>query len=54
MWSKVRVGYGGAFSKWIELVALPQDSTELSATTFLDRMLARFGASAEVLMDQRR
>ena len=54
MWNKVRVGDGGAFSKWNELVALHQDSTELFATTFLDRMLARFGASAEVLMDQRR
>ena len=28
------------FSKWIELVALPQNSSELAATAFLDRVLA--------------
>ena len=39
------------FSKWIELVALPQNSAQLAATAFLDRVLARFGAPAEVLMD---
>jgi hypothetical protein len=37
------------FSKWIELVVLPQNSTELAAADFLDRMLARFGAPTEVL-----
>lgn len=42
------------FSKWIELVALPQNSSELAAMAFLDRVLARFGAPAEVLTDQGR
>ena len=42
------------FSKWIELVALPQNSSELAAATFLDRVLARFGAPAEVLTNQGR
>ena len=42
------------FSKWIELVALPQNSLELAATTFLDRVLARIGAPAEVLTNQGR
>ena len=42
------------FSKWIELVALPQNSAELAAATFLDRMLARFGARTKVLTDQGR
>ena len=39
-------------SKWTELVALPKNSTELAATAFLDRVLARFGTPAEVLTDQ--
>ena len=42
------------FSKWIELVALTQKFVELAATSFLNRVLARFGASAEVLTDQGR
>ena len=42
------------FSKWIELIALPQNSSELAAGVFLDRVLARFGAPAEVLTDQGR
>ena len=42
------------FSKWIELVALPQNSAKLAAAAFLDRVLGRFGASAEVLTDQGR
>ena len=37
------------FSKWIELVVLPQNYLELVTTTFLDRVLAHFGALAEVL-----
>ena len=40
------------FSKWIEFVALPQNFTELAATTFLDHVLVRFGAPAEILTDQ--
>ena len=42
------------FSKWIKLVALPQNSAKLAATTFLDYVLARFRASVEVLTDQGR
>jgi hypothetical protein len=42
------------FSKWIELVALPQNSSELAAMAFFDRVLARFGVPAEVLTDQGR
>jgi hypothetical protein len=42
------------FSKWIELVALSQNSAELAVAAFLDRVLARFGAPAEVLTDQGR
>lgn len=40
------------FSKWIELVALPDKSSEGTAYAFLDRVLSRFGAPAEVLTDQ--
>jgi hypothetical protein len=36
------------FSKWIELVALPDKFCEGAAYSFLDRMLSRFGAPAEV------
>ena len=42
------------FSKWIELVALPQKNFNLTAIAILDRMLARFGAPGEVLTDQER
>jgi hypothetical protein len=41
-------------SKWIELVALPQNSSELAIAAFLDCVLARFGAPFEVLTDQGR
>ena len=37
-----------------EFVALPQNSAELAVAVFLDRVLARFGAPAEVLTDQGR
>lgn len=40
------------FSKWIELVALPQNSSELAAKTFFNCILAKFGIHAEVLIDQ--
>ena len=36
------------------MVALPQNSSELATAAFLDRVLARFGAPAEVLTDQGR
>ena len=39
------------FSKWIELVAQRQNSSELAAMVFFDRLVARFGALAEVLTD---
>ena len=42
------------FCKWIEIVALPQNSSKLAAMAFLDRVLARVGAHAEVLTDQGR
>lgn len=42
------------FSKWIELVALPQNSSKLGAMAFLDCVLAQFGALIEVLVDQGR
>ena len=40
------------FSKWIELIAFPQNSLEVATATFLDR--ARFEAPVEVLTDQGR
>ena len=42
------------FSKWIELVALPQNSAELAAGAFLDRVLPRFLAPVDVLTNQGR
>lgn len=40
-------------SKWIEFVALPQNSSELATMTFIDQVLAHFGAHVEVLIDQK-
>jgi transposase-like protein len=40
------------FSKWIELVALPDKFSEGAAYSFLDRVLSCFGAPTEVLTDQ--
>ncbi|OAE32717.1 hypothetical protein AXG93_4407s1040 [Marchantia polymorpha subsp. ruderalis] len=40
------------FSKWIELVALPNKASEGVAYALLDRVLSHFGAPAEVLTDQ--
>jgi hypothetical protein len=42
------------FSKWIELVALPDKFSEGAAYSFLDRVLSRFGVPVEVLTDQGR
>jgi hypothetical protein len=42
------------FSKWIELVALPDKFSEGAAYSFLDHVLSRFGAPTEVLTDQGR
>ncbi|CAM6093577.1 unnamed protein product [Calypogeia fissa] len=40
------------FSKWIELVALPDKASEGTTYAFLDCVLSHFGAPAEVLTDQ--
>jgi site-specific DNA-cytosine methylase len=40
------------FSKWIELVVLPTKLSKYTAEAFLQRVLAQFGAPAEVLTDQ--
>nr|PNR37978.1 hypothetical protein PHYPA_021089 [Physcomitrium patens] len=42
------------FSKYIELVALPQNSLELIVMIYFDCVLACFGIHAEALIDQRR
>jgi hypothetical protein len=42
------------FSKWIELIALPDKFNEGAAYSFLDCILSRFGAPAEVLTFQGR
>ncbi len=40
------------FSKWLELVLLPDCSNEGVTYAFLDRMFSRFGARAKILVDQ--
>lgn len=40
------------FSKWIELVALPDKSSRSTSQAFLQQVLSRFGACAECLTDQ--
>ena len=40
------------FNKWIELVALPPNSSELAVIAFLDCVLAHFGAHVQVLTHQ--
>ena len=42
------------FSKWIKFVILLQNSAELVAVAFLDRVLIRFGAPTKLLTDQGR
>jgi hypothetical protein len=42
------------FSKWIELVALPDKFSEGAAYSFLDCVLSHFGAPVGVLTDQGR
>lgn len=51
---KICVGNDQTFSKWIELVALPDKFSEDAAYGFLDHVLSRFGAPVEVLTDQGR
>jgi len=40
------------FSKWIELVALPDKSSRSTSQAFLQQVLSRFGACAECLTNQ--
>jgi hypothetical protein len=40
------------FSKWLELIPLPDHSSEKTTYAFLDMVLSRFGALAKVLSDQ--
>jgi hypothetical protein len=40
------------FSKWVELVALPNKSSHSTSQTFLQQVLSRFGACAKCLTDQ--
>lgn len=40
------------FSKWIELVALPDKSNEGKAYALLDRVLSYFGAPTELSRNQ--
>lgn len=42
------------FNKWIEFVALLQNSLDLKTMVFLDYVLAHFRRHVEVLMDQGR
>jgi hypothetical protein len=41
------------FSKWVELVALLDKSSHNTNQVFLQRVLSRFGACAECLVDQK-
>jgi hypothetical protein len=40
------------FSKWVELVALPNKSSHNTSQAFLQQVLSRFGACAECFIDQ--
>ncbi len=40
------------FSKWVELVVLPDKSSRDTSQTFLQQILSRFGACAKCLTDQ--
>jgi hypothetical protein len=40
------------FSKWVELVTLPDKSSRSIGQTFLQQVLNRFGAYVECLIDQ--
>ncbi len=40
------------FSKWVELVVLPDKSSHSTGQTFLQQVLSRFGACVECLTDQ--
>jgi transposase len=40
------------FSKWVELITLPDKSSHNTNQVFLQQVLSRFGACAECLTDQ--
>jgi hypothetical protein len=40
------------FSKWVELVALPDKSSHNTSHVFLQQVLSRFGACVKCLIDQ--
>jgi hypothetical protein len=40
------------FSKWLELVPLPNHNSEGAPYAFLDKMFSRFSAPTKVLTDQ--
>jgi len=40
------------FSKWVELVTLPDKSSHITNQAFLQQVLSRFGAYAKCLIDQ--
>jgi transposase-like protein len=40
------------FSKWIEIAALPSKESQYTAQAFLERVVSRFGAPAEVVTDR--
>jgi hypothetical protein len=40
------------FSKWVELVVLPNKSSHSTSQAFLQQVLSRFGACVECLIDQ--
>jgi transposase-like protein len=40
------------FSKWVELVVLPNKSSHSTSQAFLQKVLNRFGAYAKCLTDQ--
>jgi hypothetical protein len=42
----------GHFSKWVELIALPDKSSHSTSQAFLQQVLSRFGACAKCLTDQ--
>ena len=42
------------FTKWVELIPLPSNSSQVSACGLLEGVLSRYEASGEVLTDQGR
>jgi hypothetical protein len=40
------------FSKWVDLVALSDESSHSTSQAFLSQVLSRFGACVECLIDQ--